>query len=75
MFIKSSTPNADMDNLLDDVRNAVERSNGNTQSRSDVISARVSDWTEVITDETIHGEVYYREAVVEVQYHYTLGSA
>ena len=72
----SSTPNDDMDDFLDDVRNAIERSASNTLAASGVIKTTVNSWTEVMTGKTVHDNtLYYREAAVSVDYEYTRGAA
>lgn len=75
LVVQSSTPNADMDNLLDDIRNAIEPSDGSVMGVTGVEYAGLEDWSEVVTDELTHGQVYYREATVAVRYVYTRGSA
>ncbi len=75
LFVRSTTPNTDMDNLLDDVRNAVERSAGNLMGISGVEYAGVSQWSEVVTEGDINEHVYYRELVVEIRYEFTRGAA
>jgi len=78
-FIQSGTPNADMDDLLDDLRNAFERATSNVLTASGtgwkVTDSTVSDWTEVLTDEDIHQQSYFREVTLTVAYTYTRGSA
>jgi hypothetical protein len=75
LVIKSTTPNADMDTLLDDVRNAIERSTSNVLGVAAVNTATVTDWTPVETDPGIHEGVYIRQVNVVVSYLYTRGSA
>lgn len=75
LVLRTTTPNEDMDDFLDDVRNAIERSTGNLGSASGVILAGVTGWTGTITAEEIHENTYYREATVTVQYEFTRGSA
>lgn len=75
LVLRTTTPNEDMDDFLDDVRNVIERSTGNLGSTAGVILAAVSSWTGTITAEEIHQNTYYREATVSVQYEYTRGSA
>ncbi|RMF18883.1 MAG: hypothetical protein D6760_13540 [Deltaproteobacteria bacterium] len=75
MIVRSATPNQDMDNLLDDVRNAIERSGSAVLALSDVVTAAVTGWTETVTEPDIALDTYYREATVEVTYLYRRGSA
>jgi hypothetical protein len=79
LIVESTTPNADMDSLLSDVRNAVERSASNIKAtviaNGSVTDVVASDWTPVLTDPGIHELVYFRQVDVVISYLYTRGSA
>lgn len=75
LFVRSATPNADMNSLLDSVRNAVEGDGSALVSIPTVIRVQVTQWSSVFTESSIHGGVYLREVDVAVDYVYTRGSA
>lgn len=75
LVVDSAQPNEDMDNFLDDVRNAIERSSSNVNAVSGVEMAAVTGWSEIVTDPGISQNTYFREATVEVRYLYTRGAA
>lgn len=75
LVVSSATPNADMDALLDDVRNAIERDGSNILTVSAVTKVTVTDWSPVGTDPDIALGVYWRTVNVAVNYIYTRGAA
>jgi hypothetical protein len=75
MMVRSSTPNADMDNLLDDVKNSVERSTSHVTALTEVDDITVVDWTETTVSGDISNSTYYREATIQVSYVYSRGAA
>lgn len=75
LVVDSAQPNEDMDNFLDDVRNAIERSSSNVNAVSGVEMAAVTGWSEIVTDPGVSQNTYFREATVEVRYLYTRGAA
>lgn len=75
LVLKSNTPNTDMDNFLDDVRNAVERSAGNLNALAGVEFAGITEWSEVLTVRDEDFGLYYREATLTVRYLYDRGGA
>jgi hypothetical protein len=74
LLVRSATPHADVENLLDDVRNVIERSDSNVGALPAVRKITVSEWTEVVTQGEIHNQWGLIEAVVTVEYLYTRGS-
>ena len=75
LVLKSANPNTDMDNFLDDVRNAIERSAGNLNTLAGVEFAGITEWSEVLTVRDEDYGLYYREATLTVRYLYTRGGA
>lgn len=75
MVVHSSTPCVDLDNLLDDVRNAVERSGSYCSAVSGVYLVGVEEWTEVKTDREISEQFYTRDATIVVNYIWQRGAA
>jgi len=74
-FVRSSTPHDDAIKLLDDVRNAVERSDGATLAVNGVESVQVVEWSEVMTSEDVGDQWGIITATIEVAYVYSRGSA
>jgi hypothetical protein len=75
LMVRSAAPNADMNSLLDAVRNAVESSSGTLVTLSTVVRVSVTRWSGVFTEPSIHEGVYLREVTVDVDYIFTRGSA
>jgi len=74
-LVRSSTPHDDAIKLLDDVRNAVERSDGATLAVNGVESVQVVEWSEVMTSEDVGDQWGIITATIEVAYVYSRGSA
>lgn len=74
-YVRSATPHADAQDLLDDIRNAVERSTSNLHQRADVLLSMVTGWSEVLTWGDIANQWGLIEVTVTVKYSYTVGSA
>ncbi len=79
LFIKSTTPHQVLDNFQDDIRNAIERTTGNTVGVSNVEAATVSFGDTSIAarqgrEDTDSGSVHRRDCEIEVRYLYTRGS-
>jgi len=63
-----------MDDLLDLVRNVIERSTGHLMTDPLVEMATVTEWDEARTEQGIHKNVVVRGATVEVRYLYVRGA-
>jgi hypothetical protein len=74
-MVRGATPNADMNNLFDSIRNAVERDGGALMVLPTVVTVSVTRWSSVFTESSIHEGVYIRELDVTVRYVYTRGGA
>ena len=78
LAVHSSTPNADMDTFMDDVRNAFERetSNLNTINVSNIrnFQTDVGSWDWFPTDQTIDEGKLLAEVEVIVRYDYNAGT-
>jgi hypothetical protein len=74
LHIQSATPQQDMDDLLDDVRNAAERSNSNLLAVAGTEMVTATEWDEAATDTPISQGTYIRKVTVEIRYLYTRGS-
>ena len=75
LAIHSNTPNADMDDFFDDVRNAIEVSTSNLVGVTGVTKVDVTGSSPTYTDPSIHEGIYLREVEVAVEYKYERGSA
>jgi hypothetical protein len=62
-----------MDDLLDDIRNAIERTSSNLFDLA--IVATVDSWGEILTDRDVQGQVYWRPVTVRCEYAYNRGTA
>ena len=76
LFVSSSTPRQDLDNLMDAARNAIERSGS---ALAAVVSpavdhATVVEWNDVSTDESVAQNTWIRDLTVAVHYLYSRGS-
>lgn len=65
----------ELDNLTDDVRNAIERSTSALGNVSGVEYWGVSEWTEPMTSEDVAQRKWVRGATVTVRYLFTRGAA
>ena len=75
LLVRSATPHDDAVVLLDDVRNAIERSDGATLAVNGVESVQVVEWSEVMTSEDVGNAWGLVNVTVEVAYVYSRGSA
>lgn len=62
-----------LDNLLDAVRDAIERTGGAMLTSPRVEMVTVTEWTESRTERGIHHNLHVRSATVEARYLYTRG--
>jgi hypothetical protein len=62
-----------MDDLLDDIRNAIEKNNSSLYDLA--IVATVDTWGEILTDRDVQGEIYWRPLTVRCEYAYNRGTA
>jgi hypothetical protein len=76
LTIQSSTPGADMDAFLDDLRNAIEKESISNipLGLNYVEKITVTGWSPTFTESHIHEGLYLRECDVVVDYVYTRGS-
>ena len=77
LVVKSTTPNQDTDDLLDDIRNAVERNASNlygVNTSNYKVSEVACDWSELEPLDQ-DDDYYFRGVVVKVKYYYKRGSA
>lgn len=65
----------ELDNLTDDVRNAIERSTSAIGNVSGVEYWGVSEWTDPMTSEDVAQRKWVRGATVTVRYLFTRGAA
>lgn len=74
LYVKSATPNADLDTGLDDVRLAVGRSTSNIRGVAGVIWAGVVSWENVEQEKRHSGVIHRRDMTVRIAYIYTRDS-
>ena len=65
---------ADVEDLLDEIRNAVDQSTSNLNTRAGVRFAMVTDWADVEGSEFMRGENHKFTLTVEVGYQFVRGS-
>ncbi len=74
IFTQGDTAETDLDDLTDDVRDAVERTTGTLQLTANVEMVAATEWSEDRTEEGVDGLTHVRELTVDVRYLYTRGS-
>lgn len=74
LIVKSATPHAAATALLDDVRNAVERSSSNIGAVAGVQYAGVTEWTEFKNSTDMSNQFGVIEAQIRVDYYYQRGT-
>jgi len=75
LFVKSATPHADVQKLLDSARNAVERSTSATWAVAGVMQVDAADWERIgLTNDFISNGYAAFALGIRVEYSYTRGA-
>ena len=74
LIVASATPGDDLADFIDDVRNAVQRSDGKLRARSGGLCL-VETWGETLTDADSAGGVYFQQVMVRADVRYVDGAA
>lgn len=73
---RTDSPNDDLDDATDAIRNAIESSASALEAMNETIDIVVESWSPVIsTDELTSGGIYYRTHDISIGYVYERGSA